>query len=29
MSNQENAKGDVEFHVKINRGDILNFTYYN
>jgi len=29
MPDQENANGDVEFHAKINWGDILNFTYYN
>ncbi len=26
---QENANGDVEIHVQIDGGDILNFTYYN
>jgi uncharacterized protein YhfF len=26
---QENANGDVEIHVQIDGGDILNLTYYN
>jgi hypothetical protein len=29
MLDQENANGDVELQAEINRGDILNFTYYN
>ncbi len=26
---QENANGDVDFHVKIDGGEILYLTYYN